>query len=109
MNSAKNLSSVFEIGDSDLLRLLDRPRPVNVDRNRPFDERSYSDVSVTASARHGFRSPETLHSAEHLDYLFSPGIRSGLNTARLIGYYESHPMIAVAWEALRKSVSVVSV
>ncbi|PKI77436.1 hypothetical protein CRG98_002209, partial [Punica granatum] len=103
LTSLETASSIFEIGDSDLLRLLDRPKPINVDR-RSFDERSYNDVSISLSPRHSFRNSENFRNLEHAGYMFSPGIRSGLNTPRSHSYYETHPMIVDAWEALRKSI-----
>lgn len=44
-------ASLFEIGESDLSRLLERPRPVNIERKRSFDERSFSDMSGISSPR----------------------------------------------------------
>ncbi|KAI6688355.1 hypothetical protein NL676_025183 [Syzygium grande] len=84
MRSHNTANSIFEIDDSDILKLMDRPRPINVERNRSFDE--------------NFRM------LEHLEYVYSPGRRSGFNTPRSESYYEVHAMIADAWEALRRSV-----
>ncbi|KAL3592970.1 hypothetical protein D5086_011610 [Populus alba] len=79
--------SMFEI-DSEFLRLSDKPRPVNVERKRSFDERSFSENS--------FRI------IDHLENLSPAGRRSGFNTPRSCGF-ESHPMVVDAWESLRRT------
>ncbi|KAI4388479.1 hypothetical protein MLD38_000802 [Melastoma candidum] len=99
--------SMFEIDDSDFYRMLDR-QPINVERNCSFDDKSssYGDVPLAAvSPRHYYRNSEhNLRALDHVDYGYSSeGRRSGLNTPRSASYYESHPMVADAWEALRRS------
>nr|GMD93805.1 probable alkaline/neutral invertase D [Ipomoea batatas] len=81
--------SLFEIGDSDLARLLERPRPLNIERKRSFDERSFSELSIS-------------HSPPRQIYR-NPGRRSSISTPRSIYTFEPHPLIAEAWEALRRS------
>lgn len=98
--TAKHLEgggSSLEIEDSDLLRLLDRPRPVNIERNRSFDEKSFSEMSMTLSP------PRISHLFDFLDSTYSPGRWTGINSPRSSGCFEPHPLVGEAWEALRRS------
>ncbi|KAF3614876.1 putative alkaline/neutral invertase D [Capsicum chinense] len=46
----ESIPSLFEIEDSDdLSRLLEKPTAVNIERKRSFDERSFSEMSITHS------------------------------------------------------------
>lgn len=85
--------SMAEMDDFDLTRLLDRPR-LNIERQRSFDERSLSELSV-GFARAGLDNYDN----------YSPGGRSGFNTpaSSARNSFEPHPMVADAWESLRKS------
>ncbi|KAI0526753.1 hypothetical protein KFK09_002344 [Dendrobium nobile] len=88
---ASRCSMADEDDDVDLARLLDKPK-LNIERQRSFDERSFSELSINIRAIDGFES------------LYSPGgIRSGLNTPAWSARnsFETHPTIAEAWEALR--------
>ena len=90
----KNVSShcsISEMDDFDLSKLLEKPR-LNIDRQRSFDERSLSELSVGLS-----RGLDNYDS-------YSPG-RSGLDTpaSSARNSFEPHPMVADAWEALRRS------
>ncbi|KAG6644638.1 probable alkaline/neutral invertase F [Carya illinoinensis] len=90
--SFETSGSIFEIEDFDILGSLDRPRPIHVEKNRSFDGRSnggYADNSAPI--------------VDHLEYGSSPCRRSGFNTPRSSCHFESHPMVAEAWEALRRS------
>ncbi|KAH0468776.1 hypothetical protein IEQ34_002008 [Dendrobium chrysotoxum] len=90
---ASSCSMADEDDDLDLARLLDKPK-LNIERQRSFDERSFSELSINIRAIDGFES------------LYSPGgIRSGLNTPAWSARnsFETHPTIAEAWEALRRS------
>lgn len=87
VKSFEAAGSMFEI-DSEFLRLSVKPRPVNVERKRSFDERSFSENS--------FRI------IDHLENLSPAGRRSGFNTPRSCGF-ESHPMVVDAWESLRRT------
>lgn len=82
--------SISEMDDYDLSRLLDKPR-LNIERQRSFDERSLSELSIGLTRGH--------------DDIYSPGGRSGLDTpaSSMRNSFEPHPMVADAWEALRKS------
>lgn len=91
--TAKHLESpgsMFEIEDPELARLLDRPRHVNIERKRSFDERSFSDMSISSPRAFPF------------DGTYSPGRRSGFGTPRSCNF-EPHPIIGEAWESLRRS------
>ncbi|RVW93319.1 putative alkaline/neutral invertase B [Vitis vinifera] len=71
-------STVAETEDIDFSKLSERPRPLTMERQRSYDERSFlSELSV--------------------------GIRSGFNTPRSAMDFEPHPMFAEAWEGLRRS------
>jgi len=84
---------------------LERPRPVSIERVRSFDERSFSELSIGLSPRaFGRNSDSSTHVTDHLEYpLSSPHRRSGLSTPRSNCHFESHPLVADAWEALRRS------
>ncbi|KAF8104949.1 hypothetical protein N665_0165s0035 [Sinapis alba] len=81
VNSQSSLSDV-----DDLSRLLDRPR-LNIERKRSFDERSFSEMGIMDSG------------------INSPGGRSGWETpaSSTRNSFEPHPMVAEAWDALRRS------
>ncbi|KAK4860063.1 hypothetical protein QYF36_016745 [Acer negundo] len=89
----ETVGTIFEIEDSDILKLLDRPRPINVEKNRSFDEKSFSEMSISLTSR----------ILDHLDNVSSPSRRSGFATPRSSSYFESNPIVADAWDALRRS------
>eukprot|EP00249_Psilotum_nudum_P021110 c27974_g1_i2 orf=278-2023(+) len=95
-----------ENGAFDFANLLDAvPAPlVSVDARRSADEMSLSDLVVPELCSRPLRTLETVKSSECLEGLLSPSIRSASNTPRLgqTGF-EPHPMVADAWEALRRS------
>ncbi|KAF5200718.1 Alkaline/neutral invertase CINV2 [Thalictrum thalictroides] len=86
--------SISEVDDYDLSKLLDKPK-LNIERQRSFDERSLSELSVGLS-RGGLEVYETV---------YSPGGRSAFDTPASSARhsFEPHPMVAEAWEALRRS------
>uniref|UniRef100_A0A0D6QSI7 Alkaline/neutral invertase n=1 Tax=Araucaria cunninghamii TaxID=56994 RepID=A0A0D6QSI7_ARACU len=92
-------SIVAENGDIDISKLLEKPRPINIERQRSFEERSMSELSSGLSPHMYSRTMEP----QHYEGLLSPGIRSVLDTPRSYQCFEPHPMIADAWETLRKS------
>lgn len=94
-------ASIFEIGDPDLSRLLERPRHVNIERKRSFDERSFSEMSITSPPRQFYRSNE--NSSRVFEGINSPG-RSGVSTPRSFYCVETHPIVAEAWAALQQSI-----
>ncbi|MED6114033.1 Alkaline/neutral invertase cinv1, partial [Stylosanthes scabra] len=59
-------ASISEMDDFDLSRLLDKPR-LNIERQRSFDERSLSELSIG------------LPRGDNYD-TYSPGVRSGFDT-----------------------------
>ncbi|CAH2033638.1 unnamed protein product [Thlaspi arvense] len=83
LRGVNSQSSISELDD--LARLLDRPR-LNIERKRSFDERSFSEMGV-------------------LDNVNSPGGPSGWETpaSSSRNSFEPHPMVAEAWDALRRS------
>ncbi|CAA0809876.1 Alkaline/neutral invertase CINV2 [Striga hermonthica] len=91
----KNVSSqlsISEMDDFDLSKLLDKPR-LNIERQRSFDERSLSELSIGIS-----------RGLDYYESAYSPG-RSALDTpaSSARNSFEPHPMVADAWEALRRS------
>jgi len=96
MGGLRNVSSVCsisEMDDFDLSRLLDKPK-LNIERQRSFDERSLSELSIGLA-----RGIDTFETT------YSPVGRSGFNTpaSSTRNSFEPHPMVADAWEALRRS------
>ncbi|KAL2537967.1 putative alkaline/neutral invertase B [Forsythia ovata] len=96
-------SSLFEIEDSDLSRLLDRPRPLNIERKRSFDERSFSEMSISSPPRQFYRNSENSSRVfDNFGSLYSSAM-SGVSTPRSISCVEAHPIVAEAWVALQQS------
>ncbi|CAL5399670.1 unnamed protein product [Camellia sinensis] len=99
-----SLCTVAEIEGCDFSRFSDRPRPLNMERQRSCDERSLSELSVGLSPHPSYRNTDlSFRFVDHFDGAFSPGRRSGFNTPRSQNGFEPHPMVAEAWEALRRS------
>lgn len=101
-------SSVHELDEYDFSRLPTRPRALNLDRQRSCDDRSLTDFPLGLSPHPPSRSDNFSRAFDYLDSAFSPGKRSGLNTPMSqFGYghlaYEPHPMIAEAWDCIRRS------
>ncbi|KAK6143423.1 hypothetical protein DH2020_023771 [Rehmannia glutinosa] len=100
-------SSVPELDEYDFSRLPHRPRNLNLERQRSFDERSLTDLPLGLSPHPPSRADNFFRAFDHLDSAFSPGRRSGYNTpTSQFGYgqnYEPHPMIAEAWDNIRRS------
>lgn len=86
--------SINDMFDDDFARLLDKPR-LNIERQRSFDERSLSELSIGL----------TRVGLDNLESTYSPGRRSGFDTpaSSARNSFEPHPMVADAWETLRKS------
>lgn len=97
-NHLERAGSTMGMEDSNLLRLLDRPRPVNVERNKSFDERSLNEMSITLSP------PRVSNIFDVLDTTCSPGRWTGTNTPRSSDCFEPHPIVGEAWDALRRSI-----
>ncbi|XP_010455341.1 PREDICTED: alkaline/neutral invertase CINV2 [Camelina sativa] len=85
--------SLSEMDDFHLTRALEKPRQLKTERKRSFDERSMSELS------NGYVRQDSF-----LDMAHSPGSRSILDTPLSVrNSFEPHPIIAEAWEALRRS------
>jgi glycogen debranching enzyme len=92
-------ATATENGTFDFSQLPEKPRPINLEHKRSLDERSLSELLSPRliSPRPSSRTMETVKS---LDVLLS----STQNTPRSVqASSEPHPMIADAWEALRRS------
>ncbi|KAF6139416.1 hypothetical protein GIB67_026258 [Kingdonia uniflora] len=100
-NGLRGWEAHYETDEDDLSRLLEKPPRVlnlNMERKRSFDERSMSELSVNIGRGGG-----------NLDYYFessgTPGGRSAFDTPMSArSMFEAHPMVAEAWDALKKSV-----
>lgn len=93
MTKIASHASISDADDFDLSRLLDKPR-LNIERQRSFDERSMSELSIAGNLR----------PVDSYENMYSPGgFRSGLDTPISRDSVEPHPMVAEAWEALRRS------
>ncbi|XVF00943.1 hypothetical protein REPUB_Repub04eG0045800 [Reevesia pubescens] len=112
LNQDKNMKTVdilcplAEYEECDFSKLLEKPRLLNIDRQRSLDERSLAELSIGISPRHSTRATDLSSSRifEPLDFICSPvGRRSGFNTPRSQTGFDPHPMVAEAWEALRRS------
>ncbi|XP_022928454.1 probable alkaline/neutral invertase B isoform X1 [Cucurbita moschata] len=106
--SVKNndtLHNISQIEESAFSKLLDRPRPLNMERQRSFDERSLADLAIGFSPRLSSRlsSENFTRLIDNYDQTPSPGRRSDFNTPRSQIGFEQHPMVAEAWDALRRS------
>lgn len=101
------LCTVGEIEECDFSKVLERPRPLNVDRDRQksVDERSLSELSIGFSPRLFPKNEDSIIRtvSDTLDGAFSPGRWSGFNTPRSQFGFEPHPMVGEAWDALRRS------
>ncbi|CAN1259699.1 Probable alkaline/neutral invertase B [Linum perenne] len=94
----------------DIQNLLDTTKPIKVERPRSFGERSYNELSAAAAAaataalspRH-YRNYEASSRVDHVDYVYSPGRWSGFNSPRSSIHFESNPIVADAWDLLRRS------
>ncbi|KAA8546306.1 hypothetical protein F0562_002955 [Nyssa sinensis] len=93
LRNVSSQCSISSMDDYDLSKLLDKPR-LNIERKRSFDERSFSELSIGLA-----------RNLEYLDSTYSPGGRSVFDTptSSARNSFEPHPMVAEAWEALRRS------
>lgn len=92
VKNSSSLGAISEMDDYHLLKLLNKPK-LNIERQRSFDERSLSELSVGLS-----RGFEVFESA------YSPGRSMVATPASSTGYsFEPHPVVADAWDALRRS------
>ncbi|KAG7593979.1 Glycosyl hydrolase family 100 protein [Arabidopsis thaliana x Arabidopsis arenosa] len=82
--------SLSEMDDLDLTRALDKPR-LKIERKRSFDERSMSELST------GYSRHDGIHDSPRGRSVLDTPLSSARNS------FEPHPMMAEAWEALRRS------
>lgn len=99
--SMKTAEPLYTLNDNDAFdfsKLLEKPRPLNIERQRSFDERSLSELSAMSPHLHS-RNADT-----HFEGMFSPCRRSVSDTPRSFhASFEPHPTIADAWDTLRRS------
>ncbi|KAJ0791435.1 putative beta-fructofuranosidase [Helianthus annuus] len=93
-DSVKSMDSDDNI---DFSKLLDKPRHLNIERQRSLDEKSL----VEATPRH----PLIAKNGRHMDFenVFSPSKRSSFNSCNAQYGLEPHLMFVEAWDALRKT------
>ena len=92
------------LDDFDFSKIGDRPRALNIERQRSCDERALHELHFgDPSPCPSLKNPEHLRIAEHLESVFSPGKKSCVNTPKVFNNFEPHPMTAEGWEALRES------
>ncbi|KAF5809390.1 putative beta-fructofuranosidase [Helianthus annuus] len=91
LRNVSSVCSIPEMDDFDLTKLLDKPK-LTIKRERSFDERSLSEMSLSRGL-------------DNLELAYSPGGRSGFDTpgSSARNSFEPHPMVAEAWESLRRS------
>ncbi|XP_058785685.1 probable alkaline/neutral invertase B [Vicia villosa] len=101
LKNLDTLCPVAEIEEFDFSKvLLDKPRTLNIERQRSCDERSMSELSIGLSPRLLATKIDTFSRlGDHLD---SPMPKSGLNTPRSL-VLDSHSIMPEAWDALRRS------
>lgn len=95
LSNVSSTGSMSEMDDFNLSRLLNKPK-LNIERQRSFDERSLSELSIGL----------TRGGIDNFENIYSPGGRSGFDTpaSSARNSFEPHPMVADAWEALRRSI-----
>lgn len=103
--SNDGLLTVNEIEETEFSKLLNRPRALNMERQRSFDERSLGELAIGFSPRLSSKisSENFARMMEISDQTPSPGRKSDFNTPRSQNGFEQHPMVAEAWDALRRS------
>lgn len=109
--SVKNVDLMMNNGHEseayDFSKFIDRPRLLNLERQRSCDERSLNDLPVGFSPHPSSRADNFSRAFDNADSLYSPGRRSGCNTP--LSHFgfgmasDPHPMIAEAWDDLRRS------
>lgn len=101
LKNLDTLCPVAEIEEFDFSKvLLDKPRTLNIERQRSCDERSMTELSIGLSPRLLATKIDTFSRlGDHLD---SPMLKSGLNTPRSL-VLDSHSIMPEAWDALRRS------
>lgn len=108
VRNGDSINNGHEVDEYDFSRFVDRPRLLNLERQRSCDERSLNDLPVGFSPHPSSRADNFARAFDNSDSLYSPGRRSGCNTPLShFGYgmmaSDPHPMIAEAWDDLRRS------
>lgn len=109
MRKASSHASLADPDDFDLTRLLNHRPRINVDRQRSFDDRSLSELSLagTGGGRAGWGGGGGGTMMESYESMYSPGggLRSlcGTPASSTRLSFEPHPLVGEAWEALRRS------
>uniref|UniRef100_A0A0R0K1V0 Alkaline/neutral invertase n=1 Tax=Glycine max TaxID=3847 RepID=A0A0R0K1V0_SOYBN len=97
------LSSVSEKEEFDFSKALDRPRALNIERQRSFDERSMNELSLGFSPRQlATKVDSSSRLGDLLDHVHSPRPKSDINTPGSVTL-DPHPLTSEAWEELRRS------
>ncbi|CAA0816785.1 Probable alkaline/neutral invertase B [Striga hermonthica] len=108
IRNADSSSSMAELEAYDFSRFPNRPRSLNLEKQKSCDERSLSDLPLGLSPHPPSRADTFYRAFDHLVGVSSPCKRSGFNTPNSqFGYgqniYETHPMVAEAWDNIRRS------
>ena len=91
------------LDDFDFSKIGVRPRALNIDRQTSCDERALHELHHGDPFPHSsLKNLEHLRIAEHVESV-SPGKKSGVTTPKTFNSFESNPMTAEGWEALRQS------
>lgn len=101
--SPEALGSVSETEEFDFSKALDRPRALNIERQRSFDERSMNELSLGFSPRQlATKVDSSSRLGDLLDHVHSPRPKSDINTPGSVTL-DPHPLTSEAWEELRRS------
>ena len=97
------LCTVAEIEEFDFSKAFDRPRALNIERQRSCDERSMSELSIGFSPRQlSIKADNSSRIGDSFDSPLPPLPKSGITTPRSL-ILEPHPILSEGWEALRRS------
>lgn len=101
--SPDSLCPVAEIDEIDFFKALDRPSTLNLEKQKSFEERSLSELSLSCSP-HQFSTKADNGSrlGEHFDNALSPLPKSSINTPRSFTF-DPQSILPEAWESLRRS------
>lgn len=104
LRNSDPLCTMAEIEEFDFSKALDRPRTLNIERQRSCDiERSLSELSIGISPRQMSRNGDSFSRlTDHTDNAISPLQKTGINTPRSL-ILDPHPILTEGWEALRRS------
>lgn len=104
VRSSDMLCTLAETEECDFAKLMEKPRPLNLERKRSLDERSLNELTIALSPHLSSRNAEnSSRFTDPFGYFLSPDRRSSYNSPRAENGFETHPIVAEAWEALRRS------